>query len=72
MTAMVSVPWYRVGAISRDLPASRLYLEPDMNGCVPEILQQCRRMNREPGSEHIGWYRQHRRYTACSLKPGRA
>jgi tetratricopeptide (TPR) repeat protein len=72
LTSMVSVPWYRVGAISRDLPASRLYVDPGMNACVPEILSQCRRLGSEPGLEHLRWYRQHPHFAASSLIPAAA
>jgi tetratricopeptide (TPR) repeat protein len=70
VTAMVSVPWYRMGALSRDLPASRLFLDPDLNANVPAILRQCHRVSDEPGADHTAWYGRHRRFTAATLRPG--
>lgn len=74
LTAMVSVPWYRMGAISRDLPPSRLFLDPNLTTNVPEILRHCRRLANEPSPAFLAWARQHRRFTAASLGapgPGR-
>ena len=68
VTGMVAVPWYRMGAISRDQPASRLFLNPDLTAHVPEILRQCRHERSEPSLDHIAWYHEHEHYSAASLR----
>ncbi|MBC7543218.1 MAG: hypothetical protein H7338_10850 [Candidatus Sericytochromatia bacterium] len=68
LMAMVSVPWFRLGALSRDLADARLYLLPDEAACVPEILRQCREMHQEPSAEQIAYYHtRHPHYVARSL-----
>lgn len=68
---MATVPWYRVGTLCRDVPASRLYLVPDTHQCVSEILAPCQRLAHEPSNEQIAYYhRQHRAHSVTKLALG--